>query len=140
MFRYKVQKLSSLAIKRANALNVESNRYLLSFGAPLLVCWSLICSLIDLGNNFSSFIVWSVSAVKSDHLCIVKRCLNSWNKLKFNIPWSKQDFYFIGRSICCMYLFSGWLHSVYIFCKRHKCGRNPLIRDMHQFITARGEY
>ena len=116
MFRYKVQKLSSLALKRANALKVESNRYLLSFAAPLLVCWMLICSLIDLGNNLSSFSLWSVSPVKSGDLCIVKQCLDSWNKLKLIIPESKQSFIsLVGPSVASMH--SGWLHAVYIFCK-----------------------
>ena len=88
------------------SVKVESDRYMLSSAAPLLVCRLLNCSLIDLGNNLSSFSLWSVSPVKSGDLCIVKQCLDSWNKLKLNIPGSKQDFYLIGRSICCMYLFT----------------------------------
>ena len=89
------------------SVKVESDRYLLSSAAPVLVCWLLSCSLIDLGNNFSSFSLWSVSAVKSGRLCIVKQCLESWNKFKLIISESKQEFYLIGRSFCCIY--AQWL-------------------------------
>ena len=99
------------------SVKVESDRYLLSFAASVLVCWLLSCSLIDLGNNFSSFIVWSVSAVKSDHLCIVKQCLDSWNKLKLIIPESKQSSFIslVGPSVVSIHI--GLLHSVSVFCK-----------------------
>ena len=98
------------------SVKVESDRYLLSFAASVLVCWLLSCSLIDLGNNFSSFSLWSVSAVKSGDLCIVKQCLDSWNKLKLIIPGSEQSFFsLVDLSVVSMH--SGWLQSVYIFCK-----------------------
>ena len=99
------------------SVKVESDRYLLSFAASVLVCWLLSCSLIDLGNNFSSFTLWSVSAVKSGHLCIVKQCLDSWNKLKLIIPESKQSSFIslVGPSVVSMHI--GLLHSVSVFCK-----------------------
>ena len=94
------------------SVKVESDRYLLSSAAPAPVCWLLSCSLIDLGNNFSSFTLWSVSAVKSGHLCIVKQCLDSWNIFKLIISESKQSFIsLVGPSVASMH--SGWLHSVY---------------------------
>ena len=98
------------------SVNIKSDRYLLSSAATLLVRWLLSCSLIDLGNNFSSFSLWSVSAVKSGHPCIVKQCLDSWNKLKLINPESKQSFIsMVGPSVVSMHI--GWLHSVYVFSK-----------------------
>ena len=98
------------------SVKVESDRYMLSSAAPLLVCRLLNCSLIDLGNNLSSFSLWSVSPVKSGDLSIVKQCLDSWNKLKLIIPESKQSFIsLVGPSVVSMHI--GLLHSVSVFCK-----------------------
>ena len=102
------------------SVKVESDRYMLSSAAPLLVCRLLNCSLIDLGNNLSSFSLWSVSPVKSGDLSIVKQCLDSWNKLKLIIPCLKQNFIsMVGSPVVTMH--SGWLHYDWLLCSTSYC-------------------